>query len=336
MGWWRRRRLMAWPWCAVCAVLTSATGFAVLQLGLAPSAAAASLTGMAWAASDTTPGATDVSYTYTYTYTFTTATTSALDSVTMTVPAGTGGTPAVGAVSPASVAAGGSVSPSGETLTYTFTSAVISAGTAVSVEIAGLTNTATAGSYPSTITTSDADTAVDSGTAPAVTLAGSLTLTTPDTLSWSATLTGFPQDAVDAVPADQQLTVDDSTGSGDGWHITIAATTFTSGALTLPDTGIIAVTGSATSLTGAVPSAACVGSCVPPTDTITYPVLVSTAASSPPATTIYDAAAGTDTGTVTLGGSGAADPLGWWLSVPATAYTGSYSSTLTLAVVSGP
>lgn len=334
MGRWRRGRQMAWLWCAVFGVLTSATGFAALQLVLAPSAAADTLTGAAWSATDTTPGATDVSYTYTFTTV--TAPTSALDSVTMTVPAGTGGTPAVGAVSPASVAAGGSVSLAGDTLTYTFTSAVISAGTAVSVEITGLTNTSTPGSYTSTITTSDAGTAVDSGTAPAVAFAGSLTLTAPDTLTWSATDTGFPVDAVDAVDADQQLTVDDETGSGDGWHITIAATTFTSGVRTLPDTGIIAVTGSATALTGAVPSAACVGTCVLPTDTVTYPVLVNTAASSPPATTVYAASAGTGTGTVTLGGSGAAHPLGWWLSVPATAYVGSYSSTLTLAVVSGP
>ena len=45
-----------------------------------------------------------------YTYTFTTASASELDSVTMTVPAGTGGSPAVGTVTPAGLAAGGSVS----------------------------------------------------------------------------------------------------------------------------------------------------------------------------------------------------------------------------------
>jgi hypothetical protein len=331
MGRWRRERLIGWRCSVVAAVLTSVTGFAML-LVLAPPASAASLAGPAWAASVTTPGATDVSYTYT----FTTATTSELDSVTMTVPAGTGGTASVAAVSPASVAGGGSASLSGQTLTYAFTSAVIGSGTAVSVEITGLTNTAAGGSYTSAITTSDAGAAVDSGTAPGVTLAGSLTLTSPDTLTWSAVDTGFPQDAVDAVPADQQLTVDDGTGSAAGWHITVAATTFTSGAHTMPDTGIISVTGSVTSLTGATPSAACTGSCVLPTDTITYPVLVNTAASSPPATTIYSASAGTGTGTITLGGSGAAHPLGWWISIPPTAYRGSYSSTLTLAVVSGP
>ena len=81
-------------------------------------------------------------------------------------------------------------------MTYTFTPAVIDAGTAVSIEITGLTNTATAGSYTSAITTSDAGSTVDSGTTPAVTFAtGSLTLTSPDSLSWSVTDTGFQQSA---------------------------------------------------------------------------------------------------------------------------------------------
>jgi hypothetical protein len=312
----------------------SAAGLTVLVLLLAPlPASAASLAGPAWTASDSTAGATDV----TYTYTFTTATTSTLDSIAMTVPAGTGGTPATGTVSPSPVAAGGNVSLGGGTLTCTFTPAVIDAGTPVSIQITGLTNTATAGTYTSAITTSDAGNAVDSGTTPAVTFAtGSLTLTSPDSLSWSATDTGLPQNAVDEVAVDQQLTVDDSAATGAGWHITVAATTFTSPAHALPDIGTLSVTGSVSSLSGAVPSAACDGACVLPTNTISYPVPVTTAPSSPPPSTIADASPGTGTGTVVLGGSGSADPLGWWISVPATAYVGTYSSAVTLAVVSGP
>ena len=56
-----------------------------------------------WSVSDTAPGGTGVDYTYT----FSTASTSELGSVTMTVPAGTGGSPAVGTVTPSAVAAGG-------------------------------------------------------------------------------------------------------------------------------------------------------------------------------------------------------------------------------------
>ena len=111
--------------------------------------------------------------------------------------------------------------------------------------------------------------------------------------------------------------------NGDGYHA-------------LPDIGTLSVTGSVSSLSDAVPSAACDGACVLPTNTISYPVHVTTAPSSPPPSTLADASPGTGTGTVVLGGSGSADPLGWWISVPATAYVGSYSSAVTLAVASGP
>ena len=120
-----------------------------------------SLTRLGWKVSDTTPAATGVDDTYT----FTTASSSELDSVTMTVPAGTGGSPAVGTVTPPALA-GGTVSLSGTTLTYSFTPATVDAGTAVSIEITGLTNTSTAGSYTSDITTRDAGSGVDSGTTP--------------------------------------------------------------------------------------------------------------------------------------------------------------------------
>src|SRR5579859_2569648 len=75
--------------------------------------------------------------------------------------------------------------------------------------------------------------------------AGTLSLTAPDTLSWTATLNGSAQQLVDT--ADQTLTVDDATGSASGWSLTVAATTFTSGSNTLSDTGTFSVTGSATS-----------------------------------------------------------------------------------------
>jgi len=285
-----------------------------------------------WAVSDPAPGGTGVDYTYT----FTTASTSELDSVTMTVPAGTGGTPAVGTVTPSAVAAGGTVALSGDTLTYSFTPQPVAAGTAVSIEITGLTNTAAAGRYTSDVATVDAGSPVDSGTTPAVSFAGTLTLASPGSLAWAAEEDGLNQAAVDEIPADQSLTVDDSTGTGAGWDVTVSATTFSSGSHTLPDTGRLEFTGSTDSLIGAAPSAACVGSCVLPVDATAYPVAIDTAASSPGAFTIYDASAGTGTGVVALGGPGSAHPIGWWIRVPALAYAGSYTSTLTLTLVSGP
>jgi WxL domain surface cell wall-binding len=291
-----------------------------------------SLTQLEWVVSDSAPAATGVHYTYT----FTAASSSELDSVTMTVPVGTGGSPVVGVVTPAAVADGGSVSLSGGTLTYSFTPGLVAAGTTVSIEITGLTNTSTAGSYTSVITTQDVGSGVDSGTTPGVGFPGTLTLASPSSLAWAAEQNGTDQSSVDETPADQKLTVNDSSGTASGWDVTVSATTFSSGSHTLPDTSRLEFNGSTSSLTGAAPSAACVGSCVLPVDTTTYPVAIDTAASSPDAFTIYDASAGTGTGVVALGGSSATHPIGWWIQVPASAYAGSYTSTLTLTLVSGP
>jgi hypothetical protein len=67
-----------------------------------------------------------------------------------------------------------------------------------------------------------------------------------------------------------------------------------------------------------------------------YPVAITTAASSPPASDIYDASATTGLGSVTIGGSSAANPVGWWLNVPANTLAGTYTSTVTVDIISGP
>lgn len=297
--------------------------------GFVPRADAAALTDSTWSSSSTTVGAADASYTYAFT-----AVTSSLTSVTMTVPPGTAGTPTVGTVSPDSLT-GGSIALAGTTLTYSFTSAVVSAGTPVSVQVNGLTNTATAGSYTSEITTENLGSPIDSGVTPAMSFTGSQTLTSPGSLGWAATLNGSNQSAVDTGPADQQLTVDDTAGAG--WHITVSATTFTSGTDTLPDTGTFVFTGSISAATaGSAPSSSCLTSCTLPSDTVTYPVAITTAPSAPPATTIYDTPAGSGEGAIILGGHSAADPIGWWINVPANALVGTYTSTVSLTLMSGP
>jgi hypothetical protein len=63
---------------------------------------------------------------------------------------------------------------------------------------------------------------------------------------------------------------------------------------------------------------------------------MNTASSSPPPFTLYDTASGTGVGQITLGGSSATYPIGWWMNVPANAHAGTYTSTMTLTVVSGP
>src|SRR5690349_8653957 len=56
---------------------------------------------------------------------------------------------------------------------------------------------------------------------------GSLTLQMPPTLTFATTLNGTNQQVVDATATDKGYSVDDATGSGSGWHVTTAATTFT-------------------------------------------------------------------------------------------------------------
>lgn len=291
---------------------------------------AATLSSMSWTASSQVTGATGVSYTYKFT---TGALSLAVTSVTMTVPPGTSGTPAVGSVSPASLA-GGTATLSGNTLTYTTTSLVLTR-TAVSIQITGLTNTTTAGSYTSTVTTrSVLGTTVDSGTTPPLTFAGTLSVTSPASLAWAAVLNGLDQTIVDTRPTDQQLTANDNTGSGSGWHITAAATAPTSGSHSI-SAGLM-VNGSLTSSAStSAPGASCIATCTLPTNTTSYPVTIPTA-TSPIPVTIYTAAAGTGRGQILLGGSSAVNPLGWWIRLPGNAYVGTYTTTMTIATVSGP
>lgn len=305
------------------AVDTGTTGTVTFTLG--------SLTSPGWSASSTTVGATGTSYTYTFT------TTGLISAVTMTVPPGTTGTPTVGAVSPAALT-GGTVTLSGTTLTYSGTFLTLGIlGTAVSIQIGGLTNTAVAGAYTSEIVTETAGIALDSGVTAGVTFTGPLSVTAPASLTWAITLNGVNQRIADAVAGDQQIAVSDETLTGAGWDVTISATTFTNGTHTLPNTGTLVLTGNISSITASgAPTLACTLSCIPPTDPVTYPVAVTTAASSPSPVSVYEASAASGLGGILLGGSSAADPVGWWVKVPGNAYRGSYTSTVTVAIASGP
>ena len=166
---------------------------------------------------------------------------------------------------------------------------------------------------------------------------GTLTLTSPSSLTWSETLNGLDQSVVDVGAGDQQYTVNDATGTGAGWHVTMSATTFTNSSHTLANTGTLSTNGSVTSISGTgAPTATCSATCTLPTNTTTYPVAITTAASSPTPSVIYDTSANTGLGQVVIGGSTASNPVGWWLQIPASVYSGSYTSTVTLEVISGP
>ena len=211
----------------------------------------------------------------------------------------------------------------------------------VALVLGGLVSAAIAGptaADAATCTATVGTACVDTGTA---TLgAGTLSATVPASLTWSATLNGLGQQVGDSTSTDQGYTVDDATGSGAGWNVTVSATTFSAtGGATLPDSGTFSTNGSVSSATDTTaPTQACTtsGECTLPTNGTTYPVAITTAATTPTAVKIYDAAATTGLGSVDIGGSAAANPVGWWVHVPGTATPGTYTSTVTISVVSAP
>jgi hypothetical protein len=291
---------------------------------------AAALTSPAWSVSSTAVGATGV--TYTYTFTTPAAVLGTLTSVTMTLPPGTGGTPALGTVTPGGLLGGSLAHPTATTLTYSGLSLVLLGATSVSIQVTGLTNTSTAGSYTSEISvTGLLAPLLYSGITPAVSLTGPLSLTSPGSLSWAATLNGANQSAFDTSSGDQRFSLDDETNTGAGWHITVAATTFTTGARTLANSGTFSLNGSLSSATATTaPPATCVVSCTPPGNATTYPAAITTAATLPTPAFVFDAPVSTGRGPALI------SPVGWWIAIPASTRAGSYTSTVTIAVVSGP
>ena len=168
---------------------------------------------------------------------------------------------------------------------------------------------------------------------------GTLTLTAPSALGWAANVAGLDQNLVDPTAAHQSYLIDDATGTGAGWHVTVSATTFTSGSLTLADAGTFSSNGSVTSFAATTaPTTTCTtgSTCTPPTNTTTYPVAITTAASAPTAVNVYDTSAGTGKGSIVIGGSATANPVGWWLNVPSNTLAGTYSSTVTMEIIAGP
>jgi hypothetical protein len=146
---------------------------------------------------------------------------------------------------------------------------------------------------------------------------GSLSLVSPATAAFPGiTLNGSSQ----SVTTNLAFTATDATGSAGGWSLTGTSTTFTTGVHTLPTT--------ATTVTAAS-AAATAGTCRLPGNTIGYPVTLPAAATPPAPVKLFDASAGTGLGAAAL-------TLTFGLTVPAGAFRGSYSSTWTFSLASGP
>lgn len=159
-----------------------------------------------------------------------------------------------------------------------------------------------------------ASTAAFAGTLTAtatVTGTAGISLTLPANPSLSDTLNGTDQ-TVSYAPL---LGVVDARGTGAGWNLTISATTFSDGA------GHTLAPGTVASV-----SAAChAGStCTAATNSVTYPITIGGTASK-----FFNAAANTGLGQVDV--TPTID-----VAVPGNAYAGTYTSTVTLASVSGP
>jgi hypothetical protein len=169
---------------ALLSVMALASTISVL---MAPAASAATLTNTSWTVTNNQVSATPVSYDYS----FKTATTGTIKTITFVVSgAGVGGSATPTIVKNYGIGAG-TAARVGQTITYTVTGAVsISASIPIYVEFSGLTNSGTAGSYTTAITTNTNVPAVIDGptnTSP-VTLAASNTAVTV-TIAKSATFT---------------------------------------------------------------------------------------------------------------------------------------------------
>jgi hypothetical protein len=163
--------------------------------------------------------------------------------------------------------------------------------------------------------------ALTPASASAVTLSGTITggtlaLSTAATPSFSVTLDGTDQLPTYTLP----MSINDLRGTGAGWNATITSTTITTGTQSLSN--------SASSVTG-VTSTCAATTCTAATNAIGYPLGVPAAGTAPAAVKLFNAAANTGMGKFTVTPTVS-------VSVPGNSFAGSYSSTITLAAVSGP
>lgn len=147
---------------------------------------------------------------------------------------------------------------------------------------------------------------------------GGLALSSPSSVTYpTVTLTGKDQTAT----ITGLFTPNDQTNSNAGWNIAGTSTTFTNGASKgLPTT--------ATQITAASASAA-TNNCSLPTNSIAFPVTLPAAAVAPASVKVYNAAANTGAGPTNV-------TLTFKLSVPASAFNGTYTSTWTFTIASAP
>jgi len=233
------------------AVVLGALGI-VLFLGSAGLAGAGTPTNISWSVSNNQIGATGVSYSCS----FTTATTGTIKTITFAVSgSGLGGTPTINRNYGIGA---GTVGRSGQTITYTVTSAVsVAAGIPIYIELGGLTNSSTAGTYTTTVTTqTSTPSTIDTGTTPSVTLTATntaVTVSIAKSLTFAVNNSAFALDMDPSLPAlaDQTanvgLTIQTNANSGYTLTVADAATGLQSSSTGTPAIAKVS-TGKATSL----------------------------------------------------------------------------------------
>jgi hypothetical protein len=148
--------------------------------------------------------------------------------------------------------------------------------------------------------------------------AGSLALSNGSTATITDTLDGTDQSVGYTLP----LTLTDARGTGAGWNLTVTSTTFSDGS------GHTLATG-ASSIASVAMVCVVGGTCTNPTNAITYPVTMPAAVSAPAAIKLFNSAATTGLGRFTI-----TPTIN--VAIPGNSYAGTYSSTITVAAVSGP
>lgn len=175
-------------------------------------------------------------------------------------------------------------------------------------------------------------------TGQATVTAGTLSIQAPTTLAWSTTLTGYD------LNQDAKLTyaVVDATGSGSGWTLTATATPFTCTSTCKPTkhtattaTYALSFNGSSTTPKSTErPTERCAtdSTCTLPSySKVPYPVAITSSCATGVCTptTLATASATSGLGAVKC-------TTDWWLNIPANAYAGTYTDTITLTASSGP
>jgi hypothetical protein len=168
---------------------------------------------------------------------------------------------------------------------------------------------------PAISTPALADSPVITGTA----TAGSLNVLVPSTYSFGGTVGG-------TALFNMLFSASDLTGSGNGWNLTITSTPFaTSG-----NTHILPTT--ASTITGVTATCTTAGSCSNPTLSsynVTTPVAIPAAVTAPTAVKFFNTNSSTGMGVYTLTPAVS-------VAIPTGALIGSYTSTFTITISSGP